>query len=165
MFKQVPECMQDVPEYSSMFQNVPKCIQHTDLWACMQFHELWCSYISFHAVTKAYMQLHKLALSYMSVHAVPWACMQFPELSWSSMSFYQVQWACMQFLFFVWAAHKNFAVLVFSYFFSHLCRNKKVVVSSSPATLTAYYDGSCSVRYLWFVRGPGRSVRSELSEC
>ena len=50
----------------------------------MQLHKLACSYISLHAVTKAYMQLHKLACSYISWHTVPWAsCVQFPELSWS----------------------------------------------------------------------------------
>ena len=102
--------------------------------ASMQLHELaWsyiklaCSYISLHAVTQACMELHKLAFSYMSLHSVEWACMQFHELACSFMSLNAVQWAYMKFRelacsfmslyavpFFVWAAHKNFAVLVFT---------------------------------------------------
>ena len=66
----VPEGIQIVPEYmqnvtecykmhaecSIMFQNVTECSKmNADLWACMQLHELTCSYISF-------MELHELAL-------------------------------------------------------------------------------------------------------
>ena len=49
----------------------------------------------------------------MQLHKVAWACMQFHELACSYMSLHAVPLAWMQ-SFFVWAAHKNFAVLVFS---------------------------------------------------
>ena len=65
---------------------------HAVTWACMQLHELACSYMSS-------MQFYDLACSYMSLHAVPF------ELACSYMSLHVVP-------FFVWAAHKNFAVLV-----------------------------------------------------
>ena len=49
---------------------------------------------------------------------------------------------------------------------SEACRNKKVMLSSTPIvqSLSLLTTMVCSVRYLWFVRGPGPSVGSELSE-
>ena len=44
--------MQNVPEYSRVFQNVPEF---------MQVHELACSYISLHAVIRACMQFLSLS--------------------------------------------------------------------------------------------------------
>ena len=88
----------------------------------MKFHELACSYISFHhscrsmslhAVPWAYMKFYELAFSSLNLHEVPWACKQFHELACSFISLYAVP-------FFVWAAHKNFAVLVVKEFVSRV---------------------------------------------
>ena len=71
MFQNVPECMQNVPEWSKMFKNVCRSMSlHAGPWACMQLHKLVCSYIS--------------------LHAGPWASMHFPELTWSSISFHEL---------------------------------------------------------------------------
>ena len=112
MFHNVPECMQNVHEYSRMhakcsrmlqnacrmFQNIPECMQNAP--ECLRMNEECsrthakcsrifhnaCRSMSLHAGPWACMQLHKLACFYISLHAVTWPYMQFNELSWSSMS-------------------------------------------------------------------------------